>query len=388
EEMKAFKARVKDVIAENEKLHQLLKRDQPVSNKEWEQLRSSYKLLMEENRILTEQLEVQEGKSRENHSKHVQEASQLTKQLMVLESTKRSLEEELFEFQKQQEVLRSKYSELKANMNGSIAAEEHVAMVNELKSQLQRQQENNNREVRDLMGKITALQAEKKALLLQRNDLVADNKVLEAEVEAVKKSNRKLQRRVGQLKQQLEDAMEKEVTAHQYLANLITLAESIAGERDELINMTKGLETEKQGALSMMMEGSVRLGRLEETVKVYRKKAASIVQGVTHKLTEQEEDFAGKAAQYQREMKYLRWLLQDRQQNLTEVLQQKRQIEEQLEVVWESATNDNRELTALLHSALKQKNPGGCDFFLQQDSVIGFSYCDVNSSSHGDDPIK
>ncbi|XP_044126304.1 centrosomal protein of 89 kDa isoform X1 [Bufo gargarizans] len=390
EELKTFKARVKEVIEENEKLHQLLTQDRPVSNKEWEGLQAQHKLLMEENRILTEQLEVQEGKSRENHSNHVLAVSELTKQLMVLESTKRNQEEELLEFQKQQEVLRSKYNDLKATMDGSVSAEEHVAMVNELKSQLQQQQENGRRDAHDLMGKMTALQAEKKALLLQRNDLLADNKILEAEVEAVKKSNRKMQRRVGQLKQQLEDAMEKEVTAHQYLANLITLAESIAGERDELINMTKGLEAEKRGALSTMMEGGVRLGRLEEMVKVYRKKAASTVQGITHKLTEQEEDFAGKAAQYQREMKYLRWLLQDRQQTLSEVLQQKRQVEEQLEVIWESAANDNKELKTRLHAAMRQKNPGGSDFFLQQDSIVGysFSYCDVNSSSHGDDPLK
>lgn len=390
EEMKTFKTRVKEVIEENKNLHQLLERDRPVSNKEWERLQAQNKLLMAENRILTEQLEVQEGKSLETHSKHVQEVSQLTKQLMVLESTKRSQEEELIEFQKQQEVLRSKYNELKANMDGRVPAEEHVAMVNELKSQLQQQQETRKREEHDLMEKITVLQAEKKALLLQRNDLLADNKILEAEMESVKKCNRKMQRRVGQLKQQLEDSMEKEVTAHQYLANLITLAESITCERDELINMTKGLEAEKQGALSQMMEGGVRLGRLEEMVKVYRKKAASTVQGITHKLTEQEEDFAGKAAQYQREMKYLRWLLQDRQQTLSEVSQQKRQVEEQLEVIWESAANDNKELKTLLHSALKQKNLDGSDSFLLQDSVIGygFSYCDMNSSSHTDDPIK
>ncbi|XP_073515855.1 centrosomal protein of 89 kDa isoform X2 [Phyllobates terribilis] len=384
EEMKTFRMRVKVVIGENEKLHQLLKREHPVSNKEWERLQAHHKLLQEENSILTERLEVQEGKCRETHAQHVQEASQLTKQLMVLESTKRSQEEELSEFQKQQEVLRSKYNELKANMDGRVAAEDHVAMVNELKRQLKQQQEDGKRDGDDLIGKIAALQAEKKALLLQRNDLSADNKILEAEMEATKKSKRKLQRRVGQLKQQLEDSMEKEVTAHQYLANLITLAESIAGERDELVNMTKGLEAEKRGVLCQMMEGSVRLGRLEEKVKVYRKQAASTVQGITHKLTEREEDFAGKAAQHQREMKYLRWLLQDKQQTLSEVLQQKRQVEEQLEVVWESTANDKKELRALLHCGGALKNGGG------SDPIIGFSfsYCDVNSSSHADDPMK
>lgn len=41
-------------------------------------------------------------------------------------------------------------------------------------------------------------------------------------------------------------------------------------------------------------------------------------------MTEQEEEFAGKASQYQREMKHLQRLLQDKQETLDEVLQQKR----------------------------------------------------------------
>lgn len=59
-------------------------------------------------------------------------------------------------------------------------------------------------------------------------------------------------------------------------------------------------------------------------LQVYKNKAASTVRGITHTLKEQEEDFAGKAARYQREMKHLHWLLQDRQEAFDEVLQQKR----------------------------------------------------------------
>ncbi|XP_068115710.1 centrosomal protein of 89 kDa isoform X2 [Hyperolius riggenbachi] len=326
EEMKTFKQHTKKVIEENEELHQALEKDRPVTAKEWELLQSQNKLLTEENRILLEKLEVLEGRSRESHANHLQEASQLTKQLMTLEASKLSQEEELLELKKQQELLRSKYKALKADTDGRVAAEEHVAMVKELKSQLQQQRELNEQETRDLMDKIATLQAQRKALQLQKNNFIADNKMMEAELEAVRKSNRKMKRRIGQLRQQLEDAMEKEVTAHQYLANLITLAENIAGERDQLIYVTKGLEAEKHGVLSKMMEGSVRLGRLEEMVKVYKKKAASTVRGITQTLTEQEEDFAGKAARYQRQMKQLHWLLQDRQDALTQVLQQKRDI--------------------------------------------------------------
>ncbi|XP_063802068.1 centrosomal protein of 89 kDa isoform X2 [Pseudophryne corroboree] len=390
EEIKNFKVRVNEIIEENENLHQLLAQDRPVTNKEWELLQAQSKLLIEENQVQSQQLEVLNGKSREAHAEHLQEVTQLTKQLMTLEATKRSQEEELLESREQRELLRSKCSELKVNMESRVAAEEHVAMVNELKSRLRQQQEDNASEVRDLMAKISVLQAEKKALLLQRIDLSEDNKVLEAEVEKVKKSNRKMQRRLGQLKQQLEDAMEKEVAAHQYLANLITLAESTAWERDQLIHMAKGLEAERHGALAKMMEGSVRLGRLEETVKVYKKKAASAVRGITHRLTEQEEDFVGEAARYQREMKHLHWLLRDRQESLDDVLQQKRQVEGELEVIWESTSNENKQLKALLHSALKQNKPAVSDSPVQRgDSVVlcDFSYCNVNSSPRGEDPV-
>lgn len=48
------------------------------------------------------------------------------------------------------------------------------------------------------------------------------------------------------------------------------------------------------------------------------------------KVTEQEKEFAGKAAQYQREMKHLQRLLEDKQETLDEVLQQKRQVSQSL----------------------------------------------------------
>ncbi|XP_077308734.1 centrosomal protein of 89 kDa isoform X1 [Lithobates pipiens] len=384
EEMKNFKRRLKQVIEENETLHQVLEQERPVNAKEWEMLQSQNKLLSEENTVLVGKLEVHEMKSRESHGKHLQEVSQLTKQLMTVEAANRGSEEALLELRKQHELLRSKCNELKADVDGRVAAEEHVAMVNELKSQLQQQRDASEREAREMMDKIRDLQTQKKTLLLHKNEFVSDNKMLEAELEAVRKSNRKMKRRIGLLRQELEDAMEKEVTAHQYLANLITLAETIAGERDQLVHVAKGLEAEKHGVLSKMMEGSVRLGRLEEMVKVYKNKAASTVRGITHTLKEQGEDFAGKAARYQREMKHLQWLLQDRQDAFDEVLQQKRQVEGELEVIWESASNENRQLKTLLHDTPRQSKHNVGDF--QHNSAIGFSYCEVNSFSHQDEP--
>lgn len=60
-------------------------------------------------------------------------ASKLTKQIVILEDKKQSQEEEIAEYQKQLEALRSTCEELKAKLDSRIAAEEHFALVNDLK---------------------------------------------------------------------------------------------------------------------------------------------------------------------------------------------------------------------------------------------------------------
>lgn len=57
-------------------------------------------------------------------------------------------------------------------------------------SHLQQEQEKKRSEVEDLMGKIASLQAQNKKLLLEKNNFMADNKILETEMEMTQKTNR------------------------------------------------------------------------------------------------------------------------------------------------------------------------------------------------------
>lgn len=59
-------------------------------------------------------------------------------------------------------------------------------------------------------------------------------------------------------------------------------------------------------------------------LQVYKKQATASLGALGQRLQEQEEDFAGKAASYQREIQHLQRLLQDKQEALDGVLQQKR----------------------------------------------------------------
>ncbi|KAM9509468.1 centrosomal protein of 89 kDa-like [Guaruba guarouba] len=389
--MKNFKVQVEKLVKENEDLHEQLNKNNFITPAEWQQLQTQAKLVLEENGLLMKQLKIQQAKAKDTHKQHVQEASKLTKQIMILEDKKQSQEKEIAEYQKQLEALHSTCEELEAKLNSRIAEEEHFALVNNLKSHLQQEQEKKRCEVEDLMGKIASLQAQNKKLALEKNNFMADNKILESEMQMTQKTNRQLKKKIDLLKVHLEEATEKEVAAHLYLSNLIGLVEKITQERDHLIFLVKCLEKENHGVLNKIVQGSLRLGKLEEKVKVYKKKAAGKLGDISLKMIEQEKEFAGKTAWYQHEVKQLQRLLQDKQETLDEVLQQKRKTEGELEIIWESTSKENRRMRELLYKSQGKNNMWSTaiayephlDESSQKDLLYGhdFSYCDVKVSS-------
>ncbi|RLV97389.1 hypothetical protein DV515_00011822 [Chloebia gouldiae] len=411
EDMKNFKARVEELVKENEDLHEQL--NNFVTPTEWQVtlleinfkvknssyycrqlLQTQAKLVLEENGVLMEQLKIQQAKAKDSHRQHVQEASKLAKQIVVLEDKKKSQEEEITKYQKQLEVLCSTGEELKAKLDSRITAEEHLAVVNDLKSCLQQEQEKKRCEVEAVMAKIALLQTENKKLLLEKNSFMADKKILETEMEITQKTNRRLKKKIGLLQLQLEEAMEKEVAAHHYLANVVGLVEKIAKERDHLVFLARCLENENHGVLKKIVEGSLRLGRLEEKVKVYKKKAAGKLGDINLKMTEQEKEFERKTAQYEQEKKHLQRLLQDKEETLNEVLQQNRKTEGELEIMWESTAKENRRMRELLEKSLRKNNAWNAvtvdEPHSQKDLVYGhdFSYCDVKTSSPTENEIQ
>uniref|UniRef100_K7CAM3 Coiled-coil domain containing 123 n=1 Tax=Pan troglodytes TaxID=9598 RepID=K7CAM3_PANTR len=377
EEMRMFRMRVQEVVKENEELHQELNKSSAVTSEEWRQLQTQAKLVLEENKLLLEQLEIQQRKAKDSHQEHLQEVSKLTKQLMLLEAKTQGQEKELAENREQLEILRAKCQELKTHSDGKIAVEVHKSIVNELKSQLQKEEEKERAEMEELMEKLTVLQAQKKSLLLEKNSLTEQNKALEAELERAQKINRKSQKKIEVLKKQVEKAMGNEMSAHQYLANLVGLAENITQERDSLMCLAKCLESEKDGVLNKVIKSNIRLGKLEEKVKGYKKQAALKLGDISHRLLEQQEDFAGKTAQYRQEMRHLHQVLKDKQEVLDQALQQNREMEGELEVIWESTFRENRRIRELLQDTLTRTGVQDNPRALVAPSLNGVSQADL-----------
>uniref|UniRef100_A0A2K6EN72 Centrosomal protein 89 n=1 Tax=Propithecus coquereli TaxID=379532 RepID=A0A2K6EN72_PROCO len=366
-----------DRMKEKDELNATLKR----------RLQTQAELVLEENKLLIEQLEIQQTKAKDAHQEHLLEVSKLTKQLMLLETKTQDQEKELTENKEQLESFRAECEELKTQLNGKIAMKVHTSIVNELKSQLRKEEEKQSAETEELMEELLALQVQRQSLLLEKSKLTVRIKALEAELERAQKINRRSQKKIDVLKKQVEKAMGNEMSAHQYLANLVGLAENVTQERDSLMHLAKCLESEKHGVINKIIKGNIRLGKLEEKVKGYKKKTALKLGDISHRLVEQQEDFAGRTAQYLQEMRHLHRMLRDKQDVLDEALRQKREMEGELEVIWESTSKENRRIRELLQTTLARTGMGDgpraledpCfDGVSQGDLLVGcdFSYCD------------
>ncbi|XP_017561687.1 centrosomal protein of 89 kDa isoform X3 [Pygocentrus nattereri] len=323
EEVKRLRVRSEEVIQENEKLHAELGKRSSVSNKEWRQLQDQARLVLEENQVLIEQLELQHTKAKETHTKHTQEVCKVSKQVMLLEAEKHALEAELETVRKELQTLKVEFQKTCTTLQNSVSWGEHNSTTDKLKRQMEEEERIKSAEIKELQACVNALQAEKRTLLVEKTNLSTDVKHLENELQLAHQANRKAQRRIDLLKQQVEDSLEKELVAHQYLTSVVTLAEKTTYERDQLMHMASCLEKDKQGVLTRIIEGTVRLGKLQEKVKVFKQQARAGVCALGRRLQEQEQDFAGKAATFQREIQHLQAQLRERQEQLHGALQQK-----------------------------------------------------------------
>ncbi|KAM3877095.1 centrosomal protein of 89 kDa [Diretmus argenteus] len=337
EEVKNLHTRVEEVIKENERLHDEIAKTGGVSQKDWHQLQQQATLVLQENQVLIDQLEVQCVKAKASHSRHHSEVSKVSKQLMLMEAEKQRLQEELEESQREVQKSRREVQGLQARLQDAVTFAEHCNIVARLRRQLEQEEE-----------KHRSLQEENRSMYMEKTNLTTDIKSMEVELELSRQANRKTEMRLGVLKRQKEDCVLKEVMTRHYLAAVISVAEQTSQERDQLLHMASGLQQDKRRFISRVLEGTVRFEKLQEAVKVYRRQASA-------RLAALEEAAEGKTTSYRREILHLQRQLGERQEAEEKLLQYKRDIEEELEVVWQAATRENQQA----REALLDSNPSG-----------------------------
>uniref|UniRef100_A0A673A194 Centrosomal protein 89 n=1 Tax=Sphaeramia orbicularis TaxID=375764 RepID=A0A673A194_9TELE len=231
EEMKRLRVHVEEVIKENERLHDEIAKIGGVSQKDCQQLQEQAVLVLQENQVLIEQLEAQHVKAKANNSKYHSEVSKMSKQLMLLEAEKQRLEEDLEESRR----------EAQKNMRDvKVLQTRFLCYLLWAHRQLEQQESRNKSDTDELLLKVSNLQEKNRSLTLEKADLSADIKRMETELELSEQTNRKAERKMSVLRRQKDESVLKEEKTRHYLEAVISVAEHISQERDQLLHMQQG----------------------------------------------------------------------------------------------------------------------------------------------------
>ncbi|XP_056874792.1 centrosomal protein of 89 kDa isoform X2 [Takifugu flavidus] len=346
EEVRRLRARVEEVIQENERLHDDVAKMAGFSHKDFQQLQQQAFLVLQENQVLLNQLDTE-------HARHQSEVTKVTKQLMLLEEAKQRLEEELVKSREEAKTNVKEVQVLQTRLRDAVTQEEHCSITENLRRQCEQQESKTASEMTELLHRLSSLQEENTRLAWDKSNLADVLKRTQCELELEKQANRKAEGRISLLIRQTDECtLKKETTLH-YMEAVLSVVEHISKERDQLLHMASLLQLEKKGFISRVVNGAVQFGMLEKEIRVYRKQAST-------RLAALEEEVEGRTASYQREILHLQRLLRERQEAEERLLQSKREVEEELEVAWKAATRDKQRLKeSLLDSKLLARSPHG-----------------------------
>ncbi|XP_041375481.1 centrosomal protein of 89 kDa-like isoform X2 [Gigantopelta aegis] len=353
EELHDLKLRVEEIVRENGQL-QMAASGAGFGTTEWQQIQDQARLVLEENQLLIEQLNVQQNKARDMYEAHTQEVSRLTKKLSAADYEKTEVERELEETKLKMRELKHKLDSMMLNSQANIPVQEHINAVADVKRTVAEEKEILLKEREIYEAKLKAAEDERRSLCVKLTDAEVGNKRLHVEIDLLHKAVRRTQYKLLVFQKAMEQSEFKELSTQDQLANIIKVAEMTAAERDTYVKMAKEQQQESKKAMNTAFASSVAIGRLEEKLKLYKMKAAAKFNTVTERMKYQDESFNSRCQEYEREIKYLRLLLQEKELSLQSLQTEKREIETDLECMWQAASSENVQIKDTLRKCLRK----------------------------------
>nr|XP_057944791.1 centrosomal protein of 89 kDa isoform X3 [Doryrhamphus excisus] len=267
EEVKRLRVHLEEMVKENERLHDETAESGGISKEACHQVQQQALLVLQENQLLSEQLEALHVQTEADHSKHLSEVSKASKQLMLLEAENQRLQDDLEESREEAHQNKKQVLSLRAHLKDAVTWEEHFNIAGRLRRQLELEQSRNKSEVDEVHAQMSSLQEHNRSLLLDKAKLTADVQRIEAQLELSRQANGKAERKLCLLKQQKDECVLKEGKTRNYLDAVLSVADQISKERDQLLHMASTLQQEKQGFIGKILSGTVRFEKLQERVK-------------------------------------------------------------------------------------------------------------------------
>ncbi|XP_071174053.1 centrosomal protein of 89 kDa-like isoform X7 [Mytilus edulis] len=357
EDFDRLRKNAESIVDENEQLQHDLEETAtkgPVDIHEWEQLKENAKLILEENQNLLEQINIKDQKAHDLQQAHIREVTKVTKELVMIRAEKSDTDKELEELQRKWKDTKQKHDELIREGEDKTTVDQYINKIADLKKEMLDIEDHHRKDTEELRIKLQAMENERKSQTQTMIELTAEIKRHQAEKKAMHRSMRKTQNKMLYLQRAIEQSETKEQSVQDYLGNIIRVAEKVAQERDNYAKVAKENEIETKKAVNKLLQDNMMKAKLEEKLKLYKMRAAAKINTVSGRLAEQDQTFLSQKKEYEREIKHLRHLIKDKEDLMHGFSDEKRDAEDELEVMWQAAHNENERMKDVLHKTVRQ----------------------------------
>ncbi|CAF2144262.1 unnamed protein product [Rotaria magnacalcarata] len=346
---------VKAITNENISLHERIVRTSSQSSSppviqtsanthDFEIIKRQAYLVLEENKVLQEQLNLQTNKATDVHKVQMQEVSDLTRRLMVIESEKTEADRLVQNMRIKNEELRNKYEQSIIDNDHRIHVEDHVREITEMKRITDELIKKHAGEMELLLRRVQESEAAKRIAQIQLNETRNSIERVKGEITATKKINRKLLLRVQTYEKKLELQQIKEQRTTAMLDKSNEDIEKYKLEQENHFTLAKTKEQEVNQTNLRMQEETKKITELENRLEIYKIKNKERMNEVQEQMKKQYENLKVRCSEHEQRIQQLMSLLNEKQVIIDDLNAERRNLEVDIETIWHTTNADNKRM--------------------------------------------
>ncbi|CAF0976224.1 unnamed protein product [Rotaria sp. Silwood1] len=340
---------VKIITNENLSLHERIARTSvstpihpsPTHVTDVDNIKRQAYLVLEENKVLQEQLSLQTNKLTDVQKAQIQEVSDLTRRLMIIESEKTEADRLLKTIRIKNEELRKQYEQLIIDNDHRMHVEDHVREINEMKRLTDELSKKHASEMQLLLRRIQDAETAKRVAQMTLTESRNDNERLKNDINAIKKFNRKLLIRVETFEKKLELQQIKEQRTATMLEKANEEVEQCKLEQETYSILAKTKEEEMNQTRIRMQEEAKKITELENHLENFKSKSKEHVIEVQEQMKKQYDNLKVRCSEHEQRIQQLMTLLNEKQVTIDDLNAERRNLEVDLETIWQTTNADN-----------------------------------------------
>ncbi|CAF1128948.1 unnamed protein product [Rotaria sordida] len=298
-------------------------------------------LVLEENKILQEHLNLQTNKLTDIQKAQIQEVSDLTRRLMIIESEKTEADRLLETMRIKNEELRKNYEKLIMDNDHRIHVDDHVREISEMKRLTDELSKKHASEMQLLLRRVQDAETAKRVAQLTLTECRNNIERLKNDIHSTKKLNRKLLLRVETFGKKLELQQIKEQRTTTMLDKANEEIEKYKLEQETYFTSARTKDEEVNQTKIRMQEETKKIIKLENLLEDFKNESKEHVNEVQEQMKKQYDNLKLRYSEHEERIRQLLTLLNEKEIVIDDLSSERRNLEVDLDAIWRTTNADN-----------------------------------------------